>query len=117
MTVTERMIHKASEAYKDLPVMEIPNAWIGDAFTNPGGSEIACGFFEMKAGEALHYHYTYDEMKVILQGSFTLTDEDTGQVVEVGPRDVLFFPEGIRVLFETTEDTLAFYTGHRSFAP
>ena len=117
MTVTERIIHKASEAYTDLPVMEIPNAFIGDAFTNPGGSEIACGFFEMKPGEALHYEYTYDEMKVILQGSFTLTDEDTGQVVTVGPRDVLFFPAGIKVKFETTEHTLAFYTGHRSFAP
>ncbi len=117
MTVTERAIHKASGAFRDLPVMEIPNAFIGDAFTNPGGCEMASGFFEMKPGEALHYHYTYDEMKVILQGSFTLTDEDTGQQVTVGPKDVLFFPKGIRVLFETTEHTLAFYTGHRSFAP
>lgn len=117
MTVTERAIHKASGTFNDLPVMEIPNAFIGDTFTNPGGCEMASGFFEMKPGEALHYHYTYDEMKVIIQGSFTLTDEDTGQVVEVGPRDVLFFPKGIRVLFETTEHTLAFYVGHRSFAP
>lgn len=117
MSVSQRMIHMASGTWQDLPVMEIPNAFIGDAFTNPDGSEMACGFFEMKPGEALHYHYTYDEMKVILQGSFTLTDEDTGQVVQVGARDVLFFPKGIRVLFETTEHTLAFYTGHRSFAP
>lgn len=117
MSVTQRMIHKATGTWQDLPVMEIPNAFIGDTFTNPEGCEMASGFFEMKPGEALHYHYTYDEMKVILKGSFTLTDEDTGQVVEVKERDVLFFPKGIRVLFETTEETLAFYTGHRSFAP
>lgn len=117
MTATERAIHKVSGADQALPVMEIPNAWIGDAFTNPGTCEMASGFFRMEPGEALHYHYTYDEMKVILEGSFTLTDEDTGQVVTVGPKDVLFFPKGIRVLFETTEPTLAFYTGHRSFAP
>jgi hypothetical protein len=61
MSVSQRMIHKASDSWQALPVMEIPNAFIGDS--------------------------------------------------------VLFFPKGLRVLFETTEDTLAFYTGHRSFAP
>lgn len=117
MSVTERMIHVANGAYEDLPQMEIPNAFIGDAFTNPAGSEIACGFFAMQPGEALDYEYTYDEMKVIVEGAFTLTDLDTGQQVTVAPKDVLFFPKGIRVRFETTVPTLAFYTGHRSFAP
>lgn len=51
MTATEQAISKVSGAYEGLPVMEVPNAWIGDAF------------------------------------------------------------------FERTEPTLAFYTGHRSFAP
>ena len=117
MTVSERLIHKQQDAFVDLPPMEIPNAFIGDAYTNPGGSELAAGFFRMEPGEALDYEYTYDEMKVVLEGRFRLTDIDTGQVVDVGPRDVLHFPKGIRVRFETPEGALAFYTGHRSFAP
>lgn len=117
MSTTQRLIHKTSDGFADLPVMEIPNAWIGDVYSNPSGSEMSCGFFRMEPGEALQYVYTYDEMKVVLEGDFTLTDEDTGQVVQVGARDVLFFPKGIRVLFETTGGALAFFTGHRSFAP
>src|SRR3712207_7685766 len=54
-------------------------AYIGDAFANPGGAEICSGFFELFAGAPLDYEYTYDEMKVVVEGEFHLTDLDSGQ--------------------------------------
>jgi ethanolamine utilization protein EutQ (cupin superfamily) len=37
--------------------------------------------------------------------------------VHAGPKDVLFFPKGSRIRFETANRALGFYTGQRSFAP
>jgi ethanolamine utilization protein EutQ len=109
----------ASGTYEGLPSMEVPgvNAFIGDTFANPEGSELCSGFFELKAGEPLEYTYTYDEMKVVVEGEFHLTDLDSGQQVVARPKDVLFFPKGSRIRFETPERALGFYTGQRSFAP
>ena len=56
-------------------------------------------------------------MKVVVEGEFHLTDLDTGQQVVARPKDVLFFPKGSRIRFETPDRALGFYTGHRSFAP
>jgi ethanolamine utilization protein EutQ len=52
-----------------------------------------------------------------VEGEFHLTDLDSGQQVVAGPKDVLFFPEGSRIRFETPDRALSLYTGHRSFAP
>jgi ethanolamine utilization protein EutQ len=112
-------IQKVEGGYMDLPSMNEPgvDAAIGDSFSNPGGSAISAGFFELKASEPLVYEYTYDEMKVVVQGEFILTDQATGDVVHAKERDVLFFPRGTTVKFETPDYALGFYTGHRSFAP
>lgn len=112
-------IQKVEAGYLGLPAMDEPgcDAAIGDSFSNPGGSAISSGFFELKASEPLVYEYTYDEMKVVIQGEFILTDQATGEVTRAKERDVLFFPKGTTVKFETPEYALGFYTGHRSFAP
>lgn len=108
-------IHKASGGFKSLPVMEIPNAAIGDSLSNPRGSRMCSGFFELKAGEALTYEYTYDEMKVVIAGEFILTDMATGETVVAGERDILFFPKGTTVKFETKDYALGCFTGDRDF--
>ena len=99
--------------------MNLPEseAAIGDPLSNPGGSAMSAGFFELKASEPLVYTYTYDEMKVVIKGEFILTDESTGEVTHAKERDVLFFPKGTTVKFETPEYALGFFTGERSFAP
>lgn len=109
----------ASGTYQDLPSMQVPavNAFIADTFANPEGSALCGGFFELKAGEPLDYTYTYDEMKVVVEGEFHLTDLDSGQTVVARAKDVLFFPKGSRIRFQTPERALGFYTGQRSFAP
>lgn len=112
-------IQKVEGGYIGLPSMNEPgcDAAIGDSLSNPGGSAISAGFFELKASEPLVYEYTYDEMKVVVQGEFILTDQATGEVTHAKERDVLFFPKGTTVKFETPGYALGFYTGHRSFAP
>lgn len=51
---------------------------------------ISCGFFRLEKGTPLVYEYTYDEMKIILEGEVTISDE-TGQSVQamcfISPRD------------------------------
>ncbi|MFE5704932.1 cupin domain-containing protein [Rhodococcus koreensis] len=112
-------IHKVEGGYVGLPAMDEPGtvAAIGDSLHNPEGSVMSAGFFELKASEPLVYTYTYDEMKVVIKGEFILTDEATGEVTRATERDVLFFPKGTTVKFETPEYGLGFFTGERSFAP
>ncbi|TDU02150.1 ethanolamine utilization protein EutQ [Streptomyces sp. 846.5] len=112
-------IRKVEGGFENLPSMNVEGceAFIGDVHQNPGGSVLCSGFFELIASAPLVYEYTYDEMKIVIEGEFTLTDQATGQVVHAKPRDVLFFPKGTTVVFETPDRALGFYTGHRSFAP
>jgi ethanolamine utilization protein EutQ len=112
-------IHKVEGGYLRLPQMNEPgcDAAIGDSLSNPEGSVMSAGFFELKASEPLVYTYTYDEMKVVVQGEFILTDQATGEVTHAKERDVLFFPKGTTVKFETPDYGLGFFTGDRTFAP
>jgi ethanolamine utilization protein EutQ (cupin superfamily) len=112
-------IHKVENGFVGLPKMDEPGteAAIGDSFHNPEGSVMSAGFFELKASEPLVYTYTYDEMKVVVQGEFILTDQKTGDVTRAKERDVLFFPKGTTVKFETPDYALGFFTGERNFAP
>ncbi|HKP08599.1 MAG TPA: cupin domain-containing protein [Microbacterium sp.] len=112
-------IYKASEGAKNLPSMNEPGveAWIGDSFHNPDGSVLSSGFFELKAGAPLIYEYTYDETKFVVRGTFILTDVSTGESLRAEPGEVLFFPKGTIVKFETDDVALGFYAGDRSFAP
>ncbi len=112
-------IHKVENGYIGLPPMNEPgtDAAIGDSLHNPEGSVMSAGFFELKASEPLVYTYTYDEMKVVIEGEFILTDQTTGDVTRAKERDVLFFPKGTTVKFETPDYALGFFTGDRSFAP
>jgi ethanolamine utilization protein EutQ len=111
-----------SDAWRNLPSMaaDYPGTkgFIGDVYANPDGCEMASGFFELFHTEGpLDYYYEYDEMKVVLEGEFVLENTATGQVFTARPKDAIFFPKGSRILFSTPDRGLAFYTGHRSFAP
>lgn len=111
-------IHKVEKAYENIPSMNEPgvNASIGDAYANPEGSTMCSGFFELKAGEPLTYEYTYDEMKYVVTGQFKLTDLSTGEQTVADQGDILFFPKGTNVKFETDDYALGFFTGDRNFA-
>lgn len=73
---------------------------------------IACGLYRLEKGTPLVYTYTYDEMKIIVEGSFDIEDE-TGQKVHAVPGDVFHFPKGSKITFTTENYGLAFFTGQR----
>lgn len=109
-----------ADAWKDLPKMpqdEYPgtDGYIADTYVNPDDSVMCSGFFELNhADEPLLYEYTYDEMKVVLEGEFLLENADTGQKAVAKAKDAIFFPKGSRILFSTPDRALAFYAGHRN---
>lgn len=58
------------------------------------------------------YTYTYDEMKIIVDGEFEISD-GTGKSVNAGRGDVFFFPKGAKITFRTEKGGLAWYCGQR----
>jgi ethanolamine utilization protein EutQ len=119
---TQLPFRVTSDAWRDLPSMEADypgtKGFIGDVYANPDGCEMASGYFELFHTDGpLDYYYAYDEMKVVLEGEFRLENKATGQVLIAREKDAIFFPKGSQILFSTPDRGLAFYTGHRSFAP
>lgn len=115
-TTTQAPFRVTANGWKDLPSMGIPNAagFIKDVYENPDGSEMCSGYFELEhTDEPLLYVYTYDEMKVVLEGEFLLENRDTGQSMVAKAKDAIFFPKGSRIYFSTPTRALAFYCGHR----
>ncbi|KJF24419.1 ethanolamine utilization protein [Rhodococcus sp. ACPA4] len=112
-----------ADFWADLPQMpesEYPGTkgFIDDVYSNPDGSAMSAGYFELIQTDApLDYLYEYDEMKVVLEGEFVLENLDTGQVSVAKAKDAIFFPKGSRIRFTTPDRALAYYVGHRSFAP
>jgi ethanolamine utilization protein EutQ (cupin superfamily) len=71
---------------------------------------MSAGFYRLEKGTPLVYTYTYDEMKIILEGSFDITDE-TGSKVTGTKGDVFYFPAGTTITFTTEDYGLAFFVG------
>jgi ethanolamine utilization protein EutQ (cupin superfamily) len=82
--------------------------------TNPSTSPtpISSGFYRLEAGTPLDYTYSYDEMKIVLEGHFYIKDE-TGTEVKGEKGDVFHFAKGSRIIFRTDEYGLAFFVGQR----
>jgi ethanolamine utilization protein EutQ len=116
---TAGAIHKVTGGAEGLPSMAAKGseAFIGDSYANPRGSAMCSGYFELRKSDPLLYEYTYDEMKLVVQGEFRLTDMATGEVTVARERDILFFPKGTTVKFETPDYALGFFVGDRTFAP
>ena len=73
---------------------------------------ISGGLYRLEKGTPLDYTYSYDEMKIVLEGHFYIKDE-TGVEVKAEKGDVFLFPKGSRIVFRTEEFGLAFFVGQR----
>ncbi|KAL1311325.1 hypothetical protein AAFC00_001502 [Neodothiora populina] len=107
-------IAKAQQEYEP-PLIANENAFLGDVLSSEKHAPetpISMGFYRLMAGTPLVYKYTYDEMKIMLEGHMDITDE-TGQTVHAVPGDVLYFPKGATITFTTKTYGLACYTGQR----
>ncbi|KAF4551715.1 Fungal specific transcription factor domain-containing protein 26 [Elsinoe fawcettii] len=92
----------------------------GSSPSTPTRGPLSAGFFHLAKGEALEYEYSYDEMKLVLEGEFTVTDLLAEKTVRAGEGDVFFFPKGSELRFESTggdtgkgEVAKAFFVGGR----
>jgi len=98
------------------PSMNVPgvSAWLGDTFISADKDKTICaGFFHLEAGNPLDYTYDYEEMKVIVEGEFIITEVKTGQKVNAQVGDVLYFADGDRIIFDTPKRAVGFFCGQR----
>ncbi|KAH8730507.1 RmlC-like cupin domain-containing protein [Phaeosphaeriaceae sp. PMI808] len=105
---------KAQSSFKP-PLVANENAFLGDvASSEPTSPEtpISGGFYRLEKGTPLDYTYSYDEMKIVLEGHFYIKDE-TGKEVKAEKGDVFHFPKGSRIIFRTDDYGLAFFVGQR----
>ncbi|KAF2740969.1 hypothetical protein EJ04DRAFT_507407 [Polyplosphaeria fusca] len=105
---------KAQTEFKP-PLIANENAYLGDIASSDkidAEKPISAGFYRLEKGTPLVYTYTYHEMKIIIDGSFDISDE-TGKKVHAVKGDVFYFPKGAKITFETDDFGLAFYTGQR----
>lgn len=103
-----------AEGYeKKQPLIAANNSFLGDVInTENPGKELSSGFYRQEKGTPLVYTYTYDEMKIVLEGNFRMEDE-AGTVVEAKPGDTFFFPAGTTITFSSTDYGLAYFVGLR----
>lgn len=101
--------------YVQMTMMKLTSNQTQSDQNNPE-KPIAGGFFRLEKGTPLVYEYTYDEMKIILEGDFAISDEN-GQAVQARPGDVFYFPKGSKITFQTESGGLAFFVGFRFLFP
>jgi uncharacterized cupin superfamily protein len=94
------------------PTPSHPNLTSPPSDSPSTSTPISGGFYRLEAGTPLDYTYSYDEIKIILEGHFYIKDE-TGTEVKGEKGDVFLFPTGSRIIFRTDEYGLAFFVGQR----
>ncbi|EKG13676.1 Ethanolamine utilization EutQ [Macrophomina phaseolina MS6] len=105
---------KAQSTFKP-PLIANENAFLGDIATSEKldpEKPISAGFYRLEKGTPLVYEYTYHEMKIIVDGSFDISDE-TGNKVHAVAGDVFYFPKGSKITFTTDDFGLGFFVGQR----
>ena len=111
-----RMQHLPGAQGLQLPSMNVEdtNAFLKDIAGNSDKkSPLTCGLFRMEKGKSLTYTYDYDEAKIILEGSMTVSDGHS--TVTAKPGDVLYFPKGATINFSSDSSGLGFICGNREF--
>ena len=82
-------------------------------FSTVSGAGMTGGLYKLLAGPHLDYTYDYEEFKYIVNGEFHLTD-GTGQKVVAKAGDLMYFPKGCPVRFESPKFALGFFVGQRA---
>lgn len=83
-----------------------------DVISNGNGElPLTCAMFRMEQGEPLVYDYEYDDIKYVIDGSFTVSDGNSTVTAQKG--DVLFFPAGSTITFTSDDFGLGWACGNR----
>lgn len=77
-------------------------------FAAPDDGDLRAGFTRVPGGEGFSTFFWYKEIWYVVEGSARLTvlDKRSGdsETHEIGPRDALYFPEGVRVTLENPNE-------------
>ncbi|KAF2712562.1 hypothetical protein K504DRAFT_373444 [Pleomassaria siparia CBS 279.74] len=106
---------KAQSTFKP-PLIANENAFLGDVVSSEKidpEKPLSAGFYRLEKGTPLVYTYTYHEMKIIVEGSFDISDE-AGNSVHAVAGDVFYFPKGSKITFKTEDYGLGFFVGQRA---
>ncbi|KAL8907108.1 MAG: hypothetical protein Q9207_001600 [Kuettlingeria erythrocarpa] len=115
---------QAQSSFKP-PLIANNNAFLGDVFSSSDigrtTNAMSAGFYRLEPGPELVYTYTYDEMKILVDGDMQISQLKDGKGEEVAKEevdakkgDVFFFPKGAIVRFRTREGGLAWFCGARA---
>lgn len=74
---------------------------------------ITAGLFRLDAGESFTYAYDYHEIKLIVDGEFTIHDADSDVTVTATKGDLFTFPDGCTITFSTPSFGLGYFVGQR----
>lgn len=78
--------------------------FIGDVAHKANSSSMGVDYIRYDKGEANAWAVTYDEVLVILRGSFTV--EFDGDAVTAGPGESIWLESGTAVVYRANEETL-----------
>jgi ethanolamine utilization protein EutQ (cupin superfamily) len=109
------MKHFKQIVKEDLPPMDTGEvaAFLEDfAISEDADKPITAGLFRLERGEPLTYTYTYHEMKLIVDGTFVISDE-SGQEIVATAGDLFYFSKGSTITFSTPDYGLGFFCGQR----
>ena len=108
-----KMNHVGNITNAELPLFAGDNAYLKDfAVSNDGEAPITAGLFRLEEGEPITYTYTDEEMKLIIDGEFQITDE-SGETVTARTGDLFYFPKGSVITFETDTFGVGYFCGQR----
>ena len=108
-----KMNHVGKITDSELPLFAGDNAYLKDfAVSNDEQAPITVGLFRLEAGKPITYTYTYEEMKLIIDGELQITDESGGTVTgRTG--DLFHFPKGSVITFATDTFGVGYFCGQR----
>lgn len=91
------------------------NNWLDNVVvSHEADNGTAGGFLHLDHSDAPRVQeYTYHEMNIIVEGEMTISDSE-GNVVEARVGDVLYFPKGSVITFNSNSRGVGFFCGqHR----
>ena len=93
-----KMDFKGNITSEALPLFEGNNAYLKD--------------FATSNDDSITYDYTYEEMKLIIDGEFHISD-GSGEEITARKGDLIYFPKGSVITFRTDDFGLGYFVGQR----
>ena len=74
--------------------------------------QITAELFRLEKGDSITDEFSYDEMKLIIDGEFHISD-GSGEEVTATAGDLFYFPKGSVITFSTDDYAVGYFVGQR----